>query len=270
VASVRGMPDPRIAPVEDNLVDFFESVGQSPIVTTNPDPDVSGYYSDRPFPLLNAITGAHFAEGQVERRAGEVLDAYLDRGLPFLWWTTPSGHAEELAPVLSGAGLVRVDVPGMYVALEAPVDPRTPVGVEVREVEPDELPASVRLVSQGFEIPEAFEADFEEAFELLVANGAIQVTAWLDGQPVAAGTVWRSGSTAGLYNIATLDHLRGRGIGYALTATLMELARERGCDHAILHSSPDGLPVYERLGFVEVCQVPQYLWLPPQAAPAEG
>jgi GNAT superfamily N-acetyltransferase len=121
---------------------------------------------------------------------------------------------------------------------------------------------------QVFEIPEVFEADFQGAFEMLVARGAIQVSAWLDGQPVATGTVWRSGSTAGLYNIATLDRLRGRGIGYAVTATLMELARQRGCDRAVLHSSPDGLPVYERLGFVEVCEVPQYLWMPSEEAPA--
>jgi GNAT superfamily N-acetyltransferase len=263
------MPDPRIAPVEDNLVDFFVSVAESPIATINPDPDVLSYYSDRPFPLLNAITGAHFAEGQLERRVGEVLGAYFGRGLPFLWWTTPSGQADELAPVLSAAGLMRVDIPGMYAALDAPVDPRTPAGVEIREDGPDELPTSVRVMLEGFEIPAMFETDFLDGFGLLMARGAIQVTAWLDGEPVACGTVWISGSTAGIYNIATLDHLRGRGIGYAVTATLMELARERGCDHAILHSSPDGLPVYERLGFVTVCEVPQYLWVPPEEAPVE-
>ena len=43
----------------------------------------------------------------------------------------------------------------------------------------------------------------------------------------------------------------------------MDLGRERGCTHAVLHASDLGRPVYERLGFVEVCQVPQYVWLPP-------
>ena len=42
----------------------------------------------------------------------------------------------------------------------------------------------------------------------------------------------------------------------------MNLARERGCTHAVLHASEMGLPVYERLGFVEVCRVPQFVWAP--------
>ena len=63
---------------------------------------------------------------------------------------------------------------------------------------------------------------------------------------------------------------RGRGLGYAVTATLMNLAHERGCTHAVLHASEPGRPVYERLGFVEVCRVPQFVWAPTEPEDASA
>jgi GNAT superfamily N-acetyltransferase len=91
---------------------------------------------------------------------------------------------------------------------------------------------------------------------------AINVVGSLDGRPVACGTAYLTGPTAGLYNIATLEDVRSRGVGYAVTTALMELARAAGAEHAILHATDTGRPVYERAGFVEVCQVPQYVWMP--------
>ena len=37
-----------------------------------------------------------------------------------------------------------------------------------------------------------------------------------------------------------------------------------GIANAILHASEIGRPVYERLGFEEVCQTPQWIWMPPE------
>jgi GNAT superfamily N-acetyltransferase len=97
----------------------------------------------------------------------------------------------------------------------------------------------------------------------------VHVLALVDGQAVAGGSVWITGRTAGLYNISTLEAGRGRGLGHAVTAELMNLARERGCTHAVLHASEMGRPVYERLGFVEVCRVPQFVWMPTGPDPDE-
>ena len=43
----------------------------------------------------------------------------------------------------------------------------------------------------------------------------------------------------------------------------MNLGREHGCTEAVLVASAMGRPTYERLGFVEVCRTPQYVWAPP-------
>jgi GNAT superfamily N-acetyltransferase len=253
--------DPRIAPVEDNLEAFVRSLAGGPTLTSGTEPDVVTYHSDRAFPLLNVITGAHFAPGQVESRAREVLAPFLDRGLPFLWWTTPSGHATELEPLLLALGMHVERVPGMHVGLDSPLDPRTPDGLEISAAEPGD-PEVVDLMLEGFDIPAELATDFSAAFETLYADGLIHLVARADGRVVAGGSAFVSGDTVGLYNICTLAEARGRGIGYAVTAALMNAGRERGATQSVLHASEDGRPVYERLGFVEVCQVPQFVWLP--------
>ena len=43
---------------------------------------------------------------------------------------------------------------------------------------------------------------------------------------------------------------RDRGIGKQLTRQTLEYLKSFGCTRAILHASPQGKPVYDRLGFV--------------------
>ena len=257
------MTDPRTAPVEDSLESFVRAVATSDLVTTGSEPDVVTYHLDRPFPLFNVISGARFAPGTVEERARSVIAPYLHRGLPFMWWTTPSSHADELAPLLTELGLAMESVPGMYVGLDGLVDPRLPDGVTIEPVDASRLGELLPVFLDGYGIPHEFAPEFAALFEVLLASGdLIHVLAFVDGLPVAGGSAWVTEDTAGLYNISTLEVWRGRGLGYAVTAALMNLARERGCTHAVLHASEMGLPVYERLGFVEVCRVPQFVWAP--------
>jgi GNAT superfamily N-acetyltransferase len=254
------MTDPRIAPVEDNLDGYLESLIRSGAFATGSDPDVWNYWSDVPFPLFNAIGAARFAPGTLERRAREVVQPYLSRGLPFMWWATPSGHADELEPVLAELGLACDPVPGMYVELDGPLEPDVPAGVTFEEVSEEPL---IPLMMAGFEMPDLVREPLRKFVAAPPAERMVHLVARLDGRDVACGTLWLTGTTAGLYNIATLEEARGRGIGSALTTALMRIGRQRGATYAVLHSSPAGRSVYGRLGFTEVCVVPQFVWLPP-------
>jgi GNAT superfamily N-acetyltransferase len=263
------MTDPRIAPVEDNLESFAGTLATSDLLTRGPERDVVTYHLDRPFPLFNAIVAARFAPGTVEERARQVIAPYLERGLPFMWWATPNSHAAELEPVLTGQGFAMESIPGMYVDLDDPVEPRVPDGATIEPVDAGRLDVLVPVFLDGFGIPHDFAPEFGTLFEVLFAGGdLIHVLAFVDGRPIAGGSAWLIGDTAGLYNISTLEVWRGRGLGYAVTATLMNLAHARGCTHAVLHASEPGRPVYERLGFVEVCRVPQFVWTPTQPGAA--
>ena len=92
----------------------------------------------------------------------------------------------------------------------------------------------------------------------------VHLLAWDDDVPVGCGTVFFHDGTAGIDNIAVLERYRGRGIGYAVTAALMDLGVAAGCTNAVLNASEMGRPTYERLGFEEVCLTPQWIWMPPE------
>jgi GNAT superfamily N-acetyltransferase len=258
------MTDPRIAPVEDNLDAYFAALVGSGYFRTGNEPDVTTLWSDWAFPLFNVIGVARFAPGTVDARAREVVAPYVARGLPFLWWPTPSGHTEELAPVLTDLGFLTLPATGMYRELDRRVAVEVPAGVTVAEVTAEEL---VPVMIAAFELPDFVHDGLFCFLDAPDDAHAINLVASTAEGPVGCGAAWLTGTTAGLYNIATYEASRGRGIGTALTASLLERARERGCDHAILHSSEIGRPVYERLGFVEVCQIPQFVWMPPEDEP---
>lgn len=253
------MEDPRIAPVEDNLLSFAERLAESPVVRRDPHPDVLALHSDVAFPPFNSVSGARFGR-QAAARAQDVAGPYLEAGLPWMWWLTPSTTSPELEATLSDLGLVRDPVPGMYRDLDAAVHAAPPDGVEVSTT--DDADLFVGLAVAGFELPDWVAAPMTTVVRDF--PGAINVVATVDGAPAACGTAYLTGATAGLYNIASLPEARGRGAGYAVTAGLLDVALEAGCTHAILHSSEAGFALYRRLGFVEVCQTPQYVWSPPE------
>ncbi len=70
-----------------------------------------------------------------------------------------------------------------------------------------------------------------------------------DGQPVAASQLVRHNSTGGIYYVAVLGSHRRKGYGEAITRAAVDAAFSLGCDLVTLTASPDGYPVYRRLGF---------------------
>jgi GNAT superfamily N-acetyltransferase len=251
------MTDPHIAAVEDNLLAFFAAAGRVPMLRRDSVDDVDALHSDIAFPMFNAATNARFGEAAV-RRTNEVVDSFVAAGLPWLWWLTPSTTSTEIEATLEARGLHREDVPGMYADLEAPRETRPVDGLVIERT--SDVESVVAAMVAGFEMPSFIQAPMTEL--MAAFPEAINVIASLDGHPVATGTAYLTGPTAGLYNICTLGQARGHGVGHAVTLALMDLARDAGAEHAVLHATEAGRPVYERAGFVEVCQVPQYLWMP--------
>jgi GNAT superfamily N-acetyltransferase len=259
-SAVLSTGDARIAPVEGNLVRFLTRVGGDPLFSLLPDDDVTAFTSDVPFHLFNCVTDARFAEATRASRTAEVADRMIEHGLPWLWWGTPSGLPDDA--VLRERGLARGDEPGMYVALDGPVDPRS--GLRMEPVTTDRLEWFLDVFGRGFGLPDFVVTAMDGVFtRTLDPAWIVNLLAWDGDVAVGCGSAVVDGATVGLYNIATPAEHRGRGIGYAVTATLMNHGRERGCVHAILHASAMGRPVYERLGFEQVCTVPQYVWQPP-------
>ena len=250
--------DPRVAALEANLGGFFRQVGGIAPAVMDPDTDVVSFSTGIPFPMMNGISGAAFAPGTEARRTSEVLERALGRGLPFLWTLTPSSHP-EIERVLTARGLQRESDPAMY------VDPRTvaptvaPPGVRAEVADRADVDDHVDLMIRGFGMPETLRAPLTSMLRQLPAGSVHPVRGWLDDEPAGIGMLYDIGGVAGLYNIATLGPARGRGVGYAVTNRLVDLARELGHRHCVLVATSMGLPVYERLGFATSCRVTHFL-----------
>lgn len=73
--------------------------------------------------------------------------------------------------------------------------------------------------------------------------------AWLDGSPVATASLVLTGDVAGIWNVGTLPEYRRRGLATELMHRATADAASLGYPATILLSSPEGLRLYERLGY---------------------
>lgn len=110
------------------------------------------------------------------------------------------------------------------------------------------------LTAAAFQAPPEF-ADLIVPSVSLVLDPEIAVfIGSVEGTGVAAAAYSRSGSTAVLWGVATLEPHRGRGYGEAVSRAALAHAAGRGCATAALRSGPKSRPLYERIGFRYACQ----------------
>ena len=140
-------------------------------------------------------------------------------------------------------------------------------GVEIRRVASRaDREAWARTFVVGYGFPPEWAPAFAGLFGGMDDHDEYRgYVAFVDGRPVATSTVLLTGDVAGLYDVAVLPEMRRRGIGAAVTLGPFHEARREGARTAILHASPLGLPVYERLGFRTVCTVDHFVWKDPAA-----
>ena len=68
---------------------------------------------------------------------------------------------------------------------------------------------------------------------------------------------------AGISSVATLPAFRRRGIGTAVAAAPLRVARQSGYRIGVLFSAPVAVEMYRKLGFVECGKGNCYAWEPP-------
>ena len=71
----------------------------------------------------------------------------------------------------------------------------------------------------------------------------------LDGAPVATATLVLDGDVAGVWNVGTLPEWERKGIGGAMMRHILLDAEGLGYKASMLLASPQGVPLYERLGY---------------------
>jgi ribosomal protein S18 acetylase RimI-like enzyme len=98
--------------------------------------------------------------------------------------------------------------------------------------------------------PELLRGADLSAFQLLVAR--------LDGESVSTAVAFDHDGDCGIYDVATLEQARNRGLATALTALQLHDAITRGCRTASVQSTPMGERVYVAVGFRDLGRIVEY------------
>jgi ribosomal protein S18 acetylase RimI-like enzyme len=252
--------------IDESFVDAFATLcTASPKAILRNEGDVILYSSGAPSALLNGVLAARFSPENMSKRTDEALSFFKGRGLPMTFFVGPCCTPPELDKHLLREGLVAGWTrPGMARNLTDFEPGKLPAGLEIRPVE---NMASLGVCAETF--ARGFGTDNESVGwlrTLVMGYGISNTRRWFlgyfDGKPAATSLLVLHKGLAGIYCVATLPKARGRGIGNALTAEPMLIAKDLGYDFAVLQSSKMGLPVYERLGFREYCKIRAYCWSP--------
>lgn len=150
-------------------------------------------------------------------------------------------------PLLENAGLVQVfSQKGMAIQLND-AQLLEPSGVEFIQVKTQEDVARFTMVAStsfGYGVAPTMVGS------LVGQSSVVMLLGLVDGSEACCGLAFfDSSGHAGLHMIGTLPEYRGRGLAGTITQRLMAECREREAYICVLHASPAGAPVYERLGF---------------------
>ena len=229
------------------------------------EPDASWYVSGVDDPLFNGVLRTSMAAADAERRIDELLGRFREAGVPALWWATPQSTPADLPSRLAARGIERTSMPGLALDLARLPDAPVPEGLRIEQVaDAAGIDAYLTAGGDAFDIPVAHRERFRGTPEAVMAGDIPGwcLVGWVDDAPVATAVICVATGVAGLSNIATVPAHRRRGIGAAVTAHGLRLARDRGYRTAVCTSTASGAPLYEALGFVERCRVDDFEFRP--------
>jgi GNAT superfamily N-acetyltransferase len=223
--------------------------------------DVAWGMTPMPIGAFNRVVRIRFAKRQAEVRIREVADRYDSAGVPGSWWIDPQSTPSDLGVRLERLGYVSEAVPAMRIEAADVPELSLPAGVTLSwATDPRALRSAMGLVAAGFGLPDELG---DRMADLMVsaagpATPLRTVVARLDDKPVASAQGIHIGRAVGIYNVATLEEARGRGIGAAVTIAVLHDAMARGAGFGVLESSDAGHGVYERIGFRDVATFQVY------------
>lgn len=191
------------------------------------------------------------ATSDPEAAIDATITYFAEHDVPFLIWVR-EGLDEPLLAAGRAAGLRDAgEVPAMGLRAVEQI-PATSSVIEVVIGRDDaDLEAHRIVLTAGFEMPNDV-ADRIIGDGLLQDDDAAIAVGRLEGVPVATALLCQSGTTAGVYNVATVPDYRRQGYGETVTWAVVAEGVRRGCTHSVLQSSPTGYAVYRRMGYQDV------------------
>jgi GNAT superfamily N-acetyltransferase len=109
------------------------------------------------------------------------------------------------------------------------------------------------LISAAFQLPRGAVARVIEPNVTPTSAASIYV-GFAGETPMSTVTITRTGTTAGVWSMATPPEQQGKGMGRALLSRIIERLRHEGVERFYLFATAAGFPLYRSLGFVTLAE----------------
>jgi N-acetylglutamate synthase len=174
-----------------------------------------------------------------------------EHGVP-CWIQLRTGRLPAVEKEAHRLGFTEEDrVPGMVVTPSDLRPPKAP-GIEIVRLDGEsELSIASAVASAGFGMPAEMTARIYSPRLLELPSMQIYV-AFASAVPVSTAIGFGTGSSVGIFNVATPPEHRGNGFGAAVSAAAASTGFASGDDLAWLQASGLGESVYRGLGFRQV------------------
>ena len=133
----------------------------------------------------------------------------------------------------------------------------------IRRMQPGDIPAVAALEKEVFSMPWS-EKGFEDA--LAQPGNIFLVSEMSTGQIIAYCGLYVAAAEGEITNVATAEHMRGQGVGFALVSEICREAFENGISNIFLEvrkSNNIAHRLYEKSGFVD-CGIRKNFYEKPQ------
>lgn len=252
------MDDEVLQAADDNLAEAWKAlVGISPAGAAAGDDDLLCLTTGSDEAFFNPVFPRREI-ADVEPAIRRIRELYAEWEVPFLGWVRDGTNARLLAAARDDGMAVE---PGPPLMVMDPIvaAPPPPEGVVLRRVTSGtDVDQACTVAAQGFAMPEDRMGLFVNE-RVLGLDGVALFVAETDEGIVSTALLAVTGATAGIYTVATPERFRGRGYGAAVTWAAVAEGARRGCRLSILQASPQGHPVYERMGFVDAGRYDQFM-----------
>lgn len=213
-------------------------------------------------PLFNNILKTNVVQ-DVHRFVDSIVNDYKSQQIPFLWRIWDHDEPVEIGSVLLENGAQQI--PGtilMAINLDTfqPLTPPLPeLTIQTIGMKRDAVNFS-QCACTSFGIPKQFLEPIGELIHKEDPN-IVNFVGYVDDTVVSTATLYYRNGIAGIYNVATLLDFQGKGIGMDIMTALLLKAKLDGYHTAILHATPAGLRLYEKLGFSKYGEMKEYLFV---------
>ena len=259
-------PGAIVKAMEANFFQNYWPYGKLPQGEIHFEPGCTWFVSGVPEMWFNGVGDTRFEEDNLADQIGNILKHFRLKDLPMQWLIGPNTKPEALGATLLAQGFNwGYEEPGMALDLlnmNAAIQP--PARFTIEPVL--DLPTLREWAGVWMDdVPEPVAQHCQEVVYTLGMDSSLPWRYYLgrlDCIPVATIKLFYAAGVVSVHHVATLQEVRGIGIGTALTFHALREARNLGYRVAVLTATPDGLPIYKRIGFRTYASFGGYSWRP--------